>query len=120
MYYYNLGNLYTKWRHPQQALAALNKAKALAPRNMAVRQNLGYTMCQFNLFSDAVTEFREMLDMDPHWNMARPCLIKALDSLGRKTEADQVERDYKLYKSSDDSGDSEDGDSNQDESGVKL
>jgi len=120
MYYYNLGNLYTKWRHPQQALAALNKAKALAPRNMAVRQNLGYTMCQFNLFSDAVTEFREMLDMDPHWNMARPCLIKALDSLGRKTEADQVEMDYKLYKSSDDSGDTEDGDSNEDDKGVKL
>ncbi|HEV8048515.1 MAG TPA: tetratricopeptide repeat protein [Terriglobales bacterium] len=120
MYYYNLGNLYTKWRHPQQALAALNKAKALAPRNMAVRQNLGYTMCQFNLFSDAVTEFREMLDMDPHWNMARPCLIKALDSLGRKTEADQVEMDYKLYKNSDDSGDSEDGDSNEDDNGVKL
>ena len=120
MYYYNLGNLYTKWRHPQQALAALNKAKALAPRNMAVRQNLGYTMCQFNLFSDAVTEFREMLDMDPHWNMARPCLIKALDSLGRRTEADKVEMDYKLYKSSDDSGDSEDGDSNEDDNGVKL
>ena len=120
MYYYNLGNLYTKWRHPQQALAALNKAKALAPRNMAVRQNLGYCMCQFNLFSDAVTEFREMLDMDPHWNMARPCLIKALDALGRKTEADQVEMDYKHYKNSDDSGDSEDGDSNEDDNGVKL
>lgn len=120
MYYYNLGNLYTKWRHPQQALAALNKAKALAPRNMAVRQNLGYTMCQFNLFSDAVTEFREMLDMDPHWNMARPCLIKALDSLGRKTEADQVEMDYKLYKTSDDSGDDADADRGEDDNGVKL
>src|SRR5579872_875852 len=120
MYYYNLGNLYTKWRHPQQALAALNKAKALAPRNMAVRQNLGYCMCQFNLFSDAVTEFREMLDMDPHWNMARPCLIKALDALGRKTEADQVEMDYKLYKNSDDSGEDADGDSNEDDNGVKL
>jgi len=120
MYYYNLGNLYTKWRHPQLALAALNQAKALAPRNMAVRQNLGFTMCQFNLLSDAVSEFREMLDMDPHWNMARPCLIKALDSLGRRTEADQVEKDYKLYKSSDDSGDTDDGDSNEDENGVKL
>lgn len=108
MYYYNLGNLYTKWGHPQQALAALNKAKALAPRNMAVRQNLGYCMCQFNQFSDAVTEFREMLDMDPHWNMARPCLIKALDGLGRRKEADQVEMDYKLYKNSDDSGDTDD------------
>ena len=32
MYYYNLGNLYTKWGHPQQALAALHKAKTLAPR----------------------------------------------------------------------------------------
>jgi tetratricopeptide (TPR) repeat protein len=120
MYYYNLGNLYTKWRHPQQALAALNKAKALAPRNMAVRQNLGYSMCQFNLFSDAVTEFREMLDMDPHWNMARPCLIKALDSLGRRKEADQVEMDYKFYKNSDDSGEGGDGDSDADENGVKL
>lgn len=120
MYYYNLGNLYTKWGHPQQALAALNKAKALAPRNMAVRQNLGYSMCQFNQFSDAVTEFREMLDMDPHWNMARPCLIKALDSLGRRKEADQVEMDYKLYKNSDDSGEGADGDSNEDEHGVKL
>ena len=120
MYYYNLGNLYTKWRHPQQALAALNKAKALAPRNMAVRQNLGYCMCQFNLFSDAVTEFRDMLDMDPHWNMARPCLIKALDSLGRKKEADQVEMDYKLYKNSDDSGDDADGDSDKEDNGVKL
>jgi superkiller protein 3 len=120
MYYYNLGNLYTKWQRPQQSLAALNKAKALAPQNMAIRQNLGYTMCKFNLFSDAVTEFREMLDMDPHWNMARPCLIKALDSLGRRTEADQVERDYKLYKSSDDSGEDADADSDDKEAGVKL
>lgn len=119
MYYYNLGNLYTRWQRPQQALAALNKAKALAPQNMAIRQNLGYTLCKFNLFSDAVTEFREMLDMDPHWNMARPCLIKALDSLGRKKEADQVEMDYKLYKSSDDSGDDADADSD-DKEGVKL
>jgi hypothetical protein len=87
---------------------------------MAVWQNLGYTMCQFNLCSDAVSEFREMLDMDPHWNMARPCLIKALDSVGRRTEADQVEKDYKLYKSSDDSGDTEDGDGNEDDNGVKL
>jgi hypothetical protein len=47
-------------------------------------------------------------------------LLKALDSLGRRTEADQVEKDYKLYKSSDDSGDTDDGDSNEDENGVKL
>jgi len=121
LYHYNLGNLYLKWRHPQQALAALNEAKALAPRNMAVRQNLGYTLCEFNLFSDAVTELREMLSIDPHWNMARPCLIKALDGLGRKQEADQVEMDYKLYKSSDDSGDDgEDADDESAKTGVKL
>jgi tetratricopeptide (TPR) repeat protein len=123
LYYYNLGNLYTKRRFTQQALAALNKAKTLAPRNMAVRQNLGYTMCQFHLFSDAVNEFHEMLEMDPHWNMARPCLIQALDALGRKQEADQVEMDYKLYKSSDDSGDDGDADADADDSkktGVHL
>jgi len=121
LYHYNLGNLYTKWRHPQQALAALNEAKGLAPRNMAVRQNLGYTMCQFDLLSEAVNEFREMLEMDPHWNMARPCLIEALNRMGRQEEANQVKMDYKLYKSSDDSGD--DGDADADDSnknGVQL
>lgn len=112
LYHYNLGNLYTKRRFTQQALTALNDAKALAPRNMAVRQNLGYTMCQFHLFSDAVNEFHEMLEMDPHWNMARPCLIEALNHMGRDEEANQVKMDYKLYKSSDDSGD--DGDAGDD------
>jgi len=62
-----------------------------------------------------------MLSIDPHWNMARPCLIKALDGLGRKQEADQVEMDYKLYKSSDDSGDDgEDADDESAKTGVKL
>jgi len=44
LYYYNLGNLYTKRRFSQQALDALNKAKALAPRNMA-RAKIWVTLC---------------------------------------------------------------------------
>ena len=80
-----------------------------------MRQNLGYTMCQFNLYPEAVNEFRELLEIDPHWNMARPCLIQALGALGRKQEADQVEMDYKLYKSSDDSGDDDDADAGGDD-----
>ncbi len=121
LYYYNLGNLYTKRRFSQQALASLNKATALAPRNMAVRQNLGYCMCQFQLYSQAVNEFQEMLEMDPHWNMARPCLIDALNRMGRQVEANQVKMDYKLYKSSDDSGDDGDGDGDDsNKNGVHL
>jgi tetratricopeptide (TPR) repeat protein len=126
LYHYNLGNLYMKWdmgpqiTHTEQALAAFSKAKALAPRNMAIRQNIGFTLCHTWRWAEAVREFREVLSLDPYWNMARPCLANALDSLGQKKEARQVMQDYKRFKPVDDSGDDGEADSNQDDAGVKL
>lgn len=100
LFYYNLGNMYwdewgisggEKWE------PVYRQAKTLAPRNLAIRQNLGYAFCKSGRYAEAVTEFRELLGIDPTWNMARPCLITALDNLGRRKEADEVEKDYERY-----------------------
>lgn len=105
-YHYNLGLMYTKWPWPERALTAYQEAKALARQNLAIRQNVGYTLCHMGRWEDAVSEFRELLRMDPTWNMARPCLIEALDHLGRKKEADEVAKDYQRFKTAGDDDDS--------------
>jgi tetratricopeptide (TPR) repeat protein len=104
-YHYDMGLMYTKWPWPEKALTAYEEAKALAPRNLAVRQNVGYTLCHMGRWSEAVVEFRELLRMEPTWNMARPCLIEALDHLGRKKEADEVSKDYQRFKTTGDDDD---------------
>ena len=100
LYYYNLGNMYWKqWgiSGGDKWEPAYRQAKVLAPRSLAVRQNLGYAFCKSGRYADAVNEFRELLKVDPTWNMARPCLIEALDNLGRTKEADEVEKEYEQY-----------------------
>jgi len=98
LFYYNLGNLYSKWgRHNVVALDAYKKAKALAPRNLAVRQNYGHFLCSEHAYEAAITEFQELLDMDPSWNIARPCLYEALYAMNRKTEAARVLNEYREW-----------------------
>jgi tetratricopeptide (TPR) repeat protein len=97
LYHYNLGWVYGKWPQFEKALPAYQKAKALAPRNLAVRQNLGHTLCQLKRWNEAVAEFTEILRMDPTWNMARPCLYDALYNLGRTGEAARVLSEYKKF-----------------------
>jgi tetratricopeptide (TPR) repeat protein len=99
-YYYNLGNLY--WKEYGSSGAdkwepVFRHAMTLAPRNLSVRQNLGHALCQSGRYSEAVTVFREMLSIDPTWNMARPCLYHSLLNLGLKDEAAQVNKDYWRY-----------------------
>lgn len=96
--HYNLGGMYGNWPgHTDQAIAEYREAVKLAPRNMAVRQNLGHTLCSSGHWAEAVDEFQQMLRMDPEWNMARPCLANSLNHLGRRAEAEQVEKDYQKY-----------------------
>jgi tetratricopeptide (TPR) repeat protein len=97
LYHYNLGWVYGKWPQFEKALPAYQKAKALAPRNLAVRQNLGHTLCELKRWNEAVVEFNEILRMDPTWNMARPCLYDALSNLGRTSEAARVLSEYKQF-----------------------
>jgi len=130
VYYYNLGILYMNWPagHDElatassfapiapgqllnqdtrklQAIEAYKLAKALAPRNLKIRTNLGSTLCDISQYSEAVVEFRELLSMDPYWNRVRPCYVQALYGSGHVKESFQVEEDYKRYKNLDDSGD---------------
>jgi Tfp pilus assembly protein PilF len=98
LWYYNLGNLYVKWGgHNVLAGNAYRQAKALAPRNLAVRQNYGHFLCEGHAYNDAISEFREILKMDPDWNMARPCLYTALFNIGRTGEAAQVLAQYRYW-----------------------
>jgi tetratricopeptide (TPR) repeat protein len=97
LYHHNLGWVYGKWPQYAKALPAYQKAKALAPRNLAVRQNLGHTLCQLKRWNEAAAEFSEILRMDPTWNMARPCLYEALYNLGRTGEAARVLSEYKQF-----------------------
>jgi tetratricopeptide (TPR) repeat protein len=100
VYYYNLGNAYwhdlgpsgsDKWE------PAFRQAISLVPRNLSIRQNLGHALCQSGHHEEAVTVFRELLNIDPKWNMARPCLVESLKNLGRTDEAHQVTLDYWRY-----------------------
>ena len=97
LYHYHLGWVYGKWPQFDKALPEYQKAKALAPRNLAVRQNLGHTLCELKRWNEAVAEFSEILRMDPTWNMARPCLYDALSNLGRTGEAAKVLSEYKQF-----------------------
>jgi len=97
LYHYNLGWVYGKWPYLDKALAAYQKAKVLAPRNLAIRQNIGHALCQEKRWNEAVLEFREILKMDADWNMARPCLYVSLFNMGRGNEAAQVLVEYRNW-----------------------
>lgn len=61
---------------------------------MRIRQNLGAAYCNSGRSEEAVAEFQELLAIDPDWNMARLCLYKSLNSLGRMEEAAAVKKEY--------------------------
>jgi Tfp pilus assembly protein PilF len=101
VFFYNRANMYVKWGgHNVLALNDFRQAKALAPRNLAIRQNYGHFLCEGHSYNDAITEFQEILKMDPDWNMARPCLYISLYSVGRKNEAAHVLTEYRYWNQS--------------------
>jgi Flp pilus assembly protein TadD len=61
---------------------------------MRIRQNLGATYCNAGRYEEAVTEFQNLLAIDPDWNMARVCLVRSLKRLGRSDEAAAVQAEY--------------------------
>ena len=98
VFYYNLANMYVKWGgHNVLANNAFLKAKELAPRNLAIRQNYGHYLCENHSYNNAIAEFQDILKMDPDWNIARPCLYISLYNVGRKDEAAQVLAEYRHW-----------------------
>jgi tetratricopeptide (TPR) repeat protein len=95
---FNLGQTYRRLGRLQNAVEAYQGAKSLSPEHLNVRQNLGYCLCKLGRWNEAVTEFKEILEIDPTWNIARPCLYDALRALHRDAEAQQVLADDQKYK----------------------
>jgi len=112
LYHYNLGVLYGKMEGVSgvdQAVGEYRKAEKIAPQNLAIRQNIGHDLCKAGRLAEAVNEFYELLQLDPAWNMARPCLAKALYNLGRCQELTRVINDFKSYQApGTDEGDDDD------------
>jgi len=69
-----------------EAVAAL-KRQALAPSEPELRQSYGALLCNCGRYEAAVKEFRQLLELIPEWNMARPCLYRSLIRTGHPDEA---------------------------------
>jgi tetratricopeptide (TPR) repeat protein len=89
-----LGQTYVHQGNTDEGVANLRKAKAAAPDRLDVRQNLGAALCNSGRHADAIVEFEELLQLDPEWNMARPCLARSLRAVGRSDEAQKVQDEY--------------------------
>lgn len=81
----------------EDALAKERTAKALAPDRRDLRQNLGAWLCNAGRYMEAIVEFKELLALDPAWNMARPCLYRSLKQTGHLEEANKVWQEYQAY-----------------------
>jgi predicted Zn-dependent protease len=60
-------------------------------------QSYGAMLCNSGRSAKAIEIFEVLLATTPDWNMARPCLYRALMSVGRTAEAQQVKEDYAKY-----------------------
>jgi tetratricopeptide (TPR) repeat protein len=93
----NLGVALGRVGRVDEAVAAFERGKRLDPQALDLRQSYGALLCNSGRYEATVTEFSELLKIDPEWNMARPCLAKALTQLGRTEEAEKVKADYVRY-----------------------
>ncbi|MCU1283717.1 MAG: Tetratricopeptide 2 repeat protein [Acidobacteriales bacterium] len=80
-YWYNMGLSAMHNNDHDAAIAANLKAKELYPNSLEARQNLGAEYCETKRHAQAISEFRELLKIDPAWNMARPCLMMSLRAI---------------------------------------
>ena len=96
-FFNNLGIAFRRVGRIDDAVAAFEKGKALAPQRAELLQSYGATLCDAGRYDQAIVQFTELLQTTPDWNMARPCLYRALISTGRAEEAERVKEDYKKY-----------------------
>jgi predicted TPR repeat methyltransferase len=73
--------------HWEEAIAALEHARSLAPQDPNVLVNLGNVYRQRKRFKDAVVAFREAIAAQPYDAEAYRCLSFTLYAMGERTEA---------------------------------
>jgi Flp pilus assembly protein TadD len=85
-----------------QATVSLEKAKRREPDKASIREALGIAYFRIRRWSEAETEFRELLEISPVNDYAHYALGRTLEKQGRIAEAN---RHYKLASSLDPASD---------------
>ncbi|MEO6866532.1 MAG: tetratricopeptide repeat protein [Gaiellales bacterium] len=79
--------------HADEAIAPLERAKALEPGSGSIREALGKTYLQLGFFDRAIEEFTVIIDNDPTDAYAQFCLGRAHDRAG---DAPAARHHYRL------------------------
>lgn len=73
--------------HADEAIAPLERAKALEPESNSVHEALGKTYLKVGFLDRAIAEFQVVLDRDPVDAYAHYCIGRAYDKQGNVGEA---------------------------------
>jgi tetratricopeptide (TPR) repeat protein len=92
----NLGGIYTAQGKDDQALATLEKAMAINPKDPVTLSGYGQALYNVGRFKDAIESWRHALEIDPKFKGCAYNLATALRKLGRPKEAEEVINKYGL------------------------
>lgn len=76
---FNLGLLYLKSKQTNQALMALEKARALRPDNLEITYHVGRALSLGGYIGDAVGEYKKVIESDPGHYRAHLSLAKTYE-----------------------------------------
>ena len=81
------GRAHLKQGMPAQATVSLEKAKRREPAKASIREALGIAYFRMRRYEEAESEFRALVDLSPADDYAHYGLARALEKLGRTSEA---------------------------------
>ncbi len=87
-----LGVVYQRMGRNQDALPAMQKTVALAPRDVEVHNNLGIILQNLGRLEEAEASYRRALKINPDYAQAQNCLGSTLQELKRPDEAEACYR----------------------------
>ena len=83
----SLGALLGKDKHFDEGIAELNKAKALAPSEPSIRENLASIYFAKGEYDTAIAEYHELFRMNPSWKHGHESLARAYMAKNEYTPA---------------------------------
>lgn len=81
--------LHAERRELREALAAFERARALAPDHAPTEFNVGFVLQRLGRHAEAIERFRHALALDPDLERARAALERSEAALGGGTAADR-------------------------------